>query len=271
MSDRDCFVFLDFETTGLDETLDRVIEVAAIRSTFSGDELGHYQTLINPGISVPEFITNLTGIDTPTIQRSGIAPSRAIDDLLNFINGDTVVAFNADFDVRFLLAEAKRSAIGIENLDYVCALASAQKAWPLFRRHNLKALSMFFGLPEQRHRALEDCRNGCRIFLYSSSAIGSKKIVDSLQLDKLCITSLDIEALYSCSSGDRLTLWTKPNLPMINAYAPDSLAGSGLVVSLAKEKNEWLLQQMNTGEVTELGVQREPGEPYEIFPITSPA
>lgn len=250
------FVFLDFETTGLHECSDRIIEIAAVRYSYAGSELAIYETLVNSGVEIPPFITSLTGIDTSLVQKNGISPAEAIDGLLTFIGSDTVVAFNANFDMRFLLAEAKRVDLKIDHLNFCCALESARKAWPVFKRHNLKALSMFFDLPALEHRALGDCRNGAKIFSWSMSACARDKIIDCFVFDNLCITTLDIESLYLCNSGEVLKLWTKTDFPKINAYMKGSIGGFGLVASFEKKRNKWLLEGMNSGKVCQLKVSR---------------
>ena len=55
-------VSLDIETTGLDESRDSIIEIAAVK--FNGRRVeDEFSTLVNPGKHIPDFITGLTGID----------------------------------------------------------------------------------------------------------------------------------------------------------------------------------------------------------------
>ena len=55
-------VMLDFETTGLSpEGGDRITEVAALRIA-GGQIVDRYVSLVNCGVRVPSFITQLTGI-----------------------------------------------------------------------------------------------------------------------------------------------------------------------------------------------------------------
>ena len=63
------YVALDLETTGLDATRDRVIEVGAVAFTPAG-VTSTLERLANPGRSVPEAVLRLTGID-PNRQSSG--------------------------------------------------------------------------------------------------------------------------------------------------------------------------------------------------------
>lgn len=100
------FATIDFETTGLfAERSDRAIEVAVVHSDPRGTITGRWETLLNPmrdlgrhdihGISAREILS------APTF--GDIA-----DELIELISGRVVVAHNASFDMRFLLAEFGR-------------------------------------------------------------------------------------------------------------------------------------------------------------------
>lgn len=54
------YVALDIETTGLNPAVDRIIEVGMARVEY-GQITQKYSTLVYPGISVSERITELTG------------------------------------------------------------------------------------------------------------------------------------------------------------------------------------------------------------------
>ena len=64
--------------------------------------------------------------------------------------------------------------------------------------------------------------------------------------------------------GDLLTLWTHPNFPKINAYAPNSIRGSGLVLALDKEENKYLADQFDSGRIESLKIEKQPGKSYAI-------
>ena len=263
------FVFIDFETTGLEAEHDRVIEIGAIRYDFDGKELGMFEQLVNPGVEIPQFIQNLTGIDTDTVRLHGEISDTAFTRLLEFIGNDTLVAFNAEFDKAFLHAEVLRAGLVPPKQEWMCALGTSRRAWPIFRRHSLSTLAKFFSLAEQSHRALEDCRIGARLFLTSLTVIGQDKISTEITLGNLCITLIDIDALYECKSEDELTLWTKDDFSRINAYAPNKIFGQGLVLSMEKSNNKWLVEQMRIGKVTKLKVLMDDSPGYEIIPVFS--
>ena len=62
-------VSLDIETTGLDENRDAIIEIAAVRFNGKRKE-AEFNTLINPGRQIPDFITGLTGIDNAIVRQA---------------------------------------------------------------------------------------------------------------------------------------------------------------------------------------------------------
>jgi len=97
-------VALDIETTGLDSKTDRIIEIGAVRFTDKGVE-AEYQSLINPGIKIPPFISQLTGI-TDAMVRGDKIPyiEEAINELIDFVGDAPVIGHNVKFDLSFLRA-----------------------------------------------------------------------------------------------------------------------------------------------------------------------
>jgi DNA polymerase-3 subunit epsilon len=93
------FCVVDLETTG-GAADDSITEVGALKVK-CGEVVGTFQTLVNPGRSVPAFIRILTGIsdelliDAPPIR--SVLPS-----FLEFAGGSVLVAHNARFDTTFL-------------------------------------------------------------------------------------------------------------------------------------------------------------------------
>ncbi|HAF67698.1 MAG TPA: endonuclease, partial [Acidimicrobiaceae bacterium] len=101
------FCVLDFETTGGRRDSDRITEIGAIKYQ-GGRELGTFQTLIDPGQSIPPEITVLTGITSIMVSR---APKieNVLPTLLEFLGGAVLVGHNVGFDLSFLNAALERS------------------------------------------------------------------------------------------------------------------------------------------------------------------
>ena len=162
--DLSSFVAFDFETTGLDHQNDKIIEVAAIK--FIGGEIAdRYVELVNPGISIPAVITEITGISDKMV-RSSPSEELIIDDLLSFIGEDPLVAHNIHFDEKFLYQLCNRLGRDVlKNAQYDTLQLARSVLYdqPVF---NLSALSEYFGLSSKgAHRAEKDTENTGLIFL----------------------------------------------------------------------------------------------------------
>ncbi|RLD14323.1 MAG: hypothetical protein DRI22_03355, partial [Caldiserica bacterium] len=63
-------VFFDFETTGLNPDLDKIIEVGAVKSE-NGKILSSFSVVINQRIPLPPKISKITGLTDEEILRNG--------------------------------------------------------------------------------------------------------------------------------------------------------------------------------------------------------
>jgi DNA polymerase-3 subunit epsilon len=150
-------VFFDFETTGLSADTDSIIEIAAVKYLPGADSHPHMQQLILTDRPLPRFITKLTGISDAMLQSEGRRMDEVLDEFIEFIADHDVVAFNINFDARFLNAALKRHGRPpLSNVGH-CALARARSAWPDLDSHKLVYLAAHFGLNAgSAHRALSD-------------------------------------------------------------------------------------------------------------------
>lgn len=151
------FCVLDLETTGGSvRNGDAITEVGAVRYR-GGERLATFQTLVNPGSSIPPFITYLTGIT-----EAMVAPAPPIEAVLpslhEFIGDAVIVGHNVRFDLSFLRAAATR-------LDYEVLANRVVDTCSLARRlvrdevancklHTLASRFRLANVPS--HRALDD-------------------------------------------------------------------------------------------------------------------
>lgn len=163
------FVVIDLETTGGTPRLGAgITEIGAVK-VCGGEILGEFKTFVNPGHSVPEHITALTGITDAMIYQAPTMPE-LLPSLFEFIgpvDQSVLVAQNAPFDLGFL-SHATR-ATGRSWPNYV-VLDTAIIARKLLTRDEvpnckLSTLARFFGTATTpNHRALDDARATLDVF-----------------------------------------------------------------------------------------------------------
>ena len=155
------FAVLDLETSGGSPRLGAGITEIGVVKVKGGQILGTFQSFVDPGHSLPVFITQLTGISdemlisAPFIDE--ILPT--LFDFLGSADETVVVAHNSPFDLSFLKAAAK--AHEMDWPDYV-TVDTARLARAVLDRDEvinckLSTLADYFGATTSpNHRALED-------------------------------------------------------------------------------------------------------------------
>lgn len=167
----DPIVFFDFETTGLSAETDSIIEIAAVKYMPGADAHPHMQQLILIDRPLPRFITKLTGISDEMLRTGGRPMEDVLDEFIEFIGDHDLVAFNINFDARFLNAAIKRH--GREPIGNVghCSLARARAAWPHLESHKLTYLATHLQLDTgPAHRALNDTLLALEVYFRSFQA-----------------------------------------------------------------------------------------------------
>jgi len=167
----DPIVFFDFETTGLCARKDRIIEVAAVKYIPGAASHPHMTQLIAIERPLPRFITNLTGITDEMLRANGRPMPAVLDEFIDFVGDHDLVAFNINFDARFLNAALERH--GRQPLGNIgrCALASARAAWPDLASHKLVHLATHLALESgTAHRALDDTLLALEVYFHSLQA-----------------------------------------------------------------------------------------------------
>ena len=146
----DDYCVIDTETTGLSPDYCEIIEISMLRVR-NNEIVKKYTQLIQPEESVPELITELTGITNEMV-----AGKPRIDDVkeevLSFIGDDVLLGHNTSFDVRFINA-----AFGIELKNpYMDTRFWTKKLFDC-ADYKLATLAEEFNLSKSEHRALSDC------------------------------------------------------------------------------------------------------------------
>lgn len=149
-------VVFDFETTGLDPTQDRIIEIGA-EKLIGFEVVDSYTTLVTTDVILTPQIQKLTGI-TPEMLNGKPEIESTLPEFLKFIDGCLLVAHNADFDMMMLRAAATRLGWEID-LPCFCTLKMARTILPQLENRKLDTLAQHYGLTfGSRHRSAGDVR-----------------------------------------------------------------------------------------------------------------
>lgn len=149
-----CMVVLDLETTGGTAQTDRITEIAAVRLQ-DGVEVARMNQLVNPGIPIPPFIQQLTGINDAMVAQApafaDVAPA-----LLQLLQGAVLVAHNVRFDHGFLVQECLRAGHTLA-VPTLCSVRLSRALYPQYKGHGLDAIMARHGIAtDARHRAMAD-------------------------------------------------------------------------------------------------------------------
>ena len=157
------YVVFDVETTGLNAEFERITEIGAVKIS-QGKVVESFSCFVNPRKPIPAHITNLTGI-TDDMVKDSPDETVAIPDFLKFCGTCVLVAHNAPFDVRFLIASLKRQNINY-NINYIDTVPVCRELFPTLRNHKLNTVVSHLGLGDfNHHRACDDADILAKIFL----------------------------------------------------------------------------------------------------------
>ena len=178
------YVVFDIETTGLSQTRDKIIEIAAYKIS-GGLVVDRFEELIDPGEKLLKKIVELTNItDEMLIGKPKI--NEVLPKFHDFIKDSCLVAHNATFDIGFLYENFKRLGIDYETFPVIDTLNLSRYFYndkykeinharyyitdngkiPELKRFNLKALTRFFKVTlDSHHRATHDAYALSEVFL----------------------------------------------------------------------------------------------------------
>ena len=155
-------VVFDFETTGVDYMNHGITEIGAVKLV-EGKVVEQFTTLIKPDYYISEENAKLTGITAEMVKDSPKIDT-VMPDFIKFIDGATLVAHNADFDMKFLKRFAGASGYEIKN-KVIDSLELARKVLPHLKRHDLHTVADNFGIVFHHHRALSDAYATAEAFI----------------------------------------------------------------------------------------------------------
>lgn len=159
------FAVVDVETTGgASERGHRIIDIGIVE-VVGGRVVAEYESLVNPGRSVPPGITALTGITTDMVQDAPFFEHVA-EEVAERIRGRVFVAHNAGFDWGFVSRELVAATGEEPDVPRLCTVRLTRRLVPELRHRNLDVVCRHFGVPiHARHRAYGDALATARVLL----------------------------------------------------------------------------------------------------------
>ena len=108
-------IILDTETTGLDPSKGhRIVEIGCIEIWNKLPTGETFHKYINPERDIPKEAQNVHGLSSEFLSDKPKFKEIS-DDFLDFISNSTIVAHNANFDIKFIMAELE--IIGKDNIE----------------------------------------------------------------------------------------------------------------------------------------------------------
>jgi len=155
--------FLDTETTGLNPSSARIVELALVVVDTSGEVLEKVRRF-NPGVPIPAEATAVHGITNADVAEEASFARRA-KSLAGLLDPCDLAGFNMRrYDLPLLLAEFRRSSVEFNARNR--RLIDVQQIFHKQEPRNLSAAVRFYlnREPENAHTALADTRMTAEVF-----------------------------------------------------------------------------------------------------------
>jgi signal-transduction protein with cAMP-binding, CBS, and nucleotidyltransferase domain len=158
-------VVLDLETTGLDVSRDRIVQIGAVCMHGARIEDGpHLDRLVDPGMPIPQASTRIHGLDDASV--SGAESFGAcIEELQSLIKSRVVIGHHIGFDLAILRHEASRIGANWQEPAYLDLATLSGALEPALPDLGLESLADWLGVEvSERHTAIGDCMTTAHAF-----------------------------------------------------------------------------------------------------------
>jgi DNA polymerase-3 subunit alpha (Gram-positive type) len=149
------YVVFDIETTGLSVTNNKIIELAGIKMV-NGQEIGRFETFVNPHEPIPYHIQQLTNINDEMVKDAPeLEPM--LRGFIEFIGDAVLVAHNARFDMGFIQEACRQHGLPLLQNPALDTLELARFLHPTMKNHRLNTLADLYKVSlDNHHRAIDD-------------------------------------------------------------------------------------------------------------------
>lgn len=186
--------FFDLETTGINISKDRVVEISILKISPNGNEEVLTEK-VNPGIPIPIETSLIHGIYDADVKDAPLFKDLA-KKIAKFLEGSDLGGFNIlRFDVPVLVEEFLRAGINFDISKR--KLIDSQKIFHLMEKRNLSAAYKFYCGQnlENAHSAEADTLATYEIFKKQLDFYDGKEVED-MKGNKLGIITNDMDAVH---------------------------------------------------------------------------
>jgi len=156
------YAIVDIETTGSHAADNGITEIAIV--LHNGIEVeGRYETLINPGVAIPKYISHLTGISNDMVATAPTFEEVAMN-IYRLLSNRIFIAHNVNFDYSFIKHHFRKAGYDW-NPKKLCTLKLSRKAFPGYHKYGLGHICRELNIEvSNRHRAGGDANATAVLF-----------------------------------------------------------------------------------------------------------
>ena len=245
--------FVDLETTGASANKDRITEIGVVLVDEAG--VREWSQLVNPGVRIPLFIEQMTGITNEMVANAPSFAEVAVK-FEQLLQGYLFIAHNARFDFGFLKNEFARLDMTFRPA-VMCTVKLSRQLYPQYRHHNLDSLIERYDLKaKERHRALADAQlihqfwqHVCKAFTETQLRCAIDKITQRSSLpaniDPLLIDELpETPGVYLFYGENDLPLYIGKSVNIrqrvLSHFAADHRSNKGMSLSQQLQRIDWI-------------------------------
>ena len=223
------YVVFDIETTGLSQSYDEIIEIAA-HKVYKNGIIDVFETFVKPKMKISAKITELTSI-TDEMVKDAPSIEEILPKFLEFCKDCVLVAHNASFDIGMMYeAMRKQNLYNKDELFPVIDTLNGLRVlhYEDLKKFNLPAMCKFYKVKqEHHHRATDDTRVTAECFILMLQEFikaGCKSLID--------INNLIPDTHYQMLFPTHITLLAKNQNGYKNLY---KIVSDALTVHCNKE------------------------------------
>lgn len=147
------FVAIDFETATSSYTSVCSLGICVVENN---KVIQRKEILIKPDpFEFNDYNIKIHGI-TPDMVANKPTFDKYWGEIKPYLDGKTVIAHNASFDVSVLCMTLEHFNIPRPTFEYLCTVKLSQKAYPELKKHRLNLLCDALGIKFRHHRAFDD-------------------------------------------------------------------------------------------------------------------